>query len=332
MTADSQPGEAALLVHLGEVDARRLYLDEAFPSMFEYCVRQLGMEEGVAGNHCAEWIGAARHRSVREIRELIADRQPKPDVEASMRKQAIRGETPGVPALSSPTLPIPLAEEASRPPTTSVLTAPPAPAPPASARTSSASASRDQPLGGGRYSVKFMADKECHAALYELRALLRHEIPDGDLAVILKRAVSELLVKTRKRKFAELSGGGARKARKPVAPVQVPTEVAPRQSPSRHIPHAIRRAVSERGEGSCSFVSRSGRRCGSRDFLEFDHLVPWALHPQHSTPGIALRCRAHNQAAARAVFGNRHMDRYLRPSVRRPDAYDPDHVKRPDSG
>jgi hypothetical protein len=30
--------DAALLEHLGEVDARRLHLDEAFPSMFEYCV------------------------------------------------------------------------------------------------------------------------------------------------------------------------------------------------------------------------------------------------------------------------------------------------------
>ena len=78
--------------------------------------------------------------------------------------------------------------------------------------------------------------------------------------------------------------------------------------------------MSERDEGSCSFVSRSGLRCSGRDFLEFDHLTPWALHPQHSTSGIALRCRAHNQAAARAVLGDRQMDRFLRQSARRPDA------------
>ena len=163
-----------------------------------------------------------------------------------MRKQPVRAETPGaMPEIPSPTLPLPVGEAASRPATTSVLPAPPAPASPASARTSSpsapVSASRDEPLGGGRYSVKFMADGECHAALWELRALLRHEIPDGDLAVILKRAVSELLVKTRKRKFAELSGGGGRKTRKPAAPAQVPNTGLPvRAKASRRVRIASR--------------------------------------------------------------------------------------------
>lgn len=46
----SRCADAGLLVHLCEVDARRLYLEEAFPSMFEYCVRGLHMEEGVAYN------------------------------------------------------------------------------------------------------------------------------------------------------------------------------------------------------------------------------------------------------------------------------------------
>ena len=34
--------EAELLVHLGEIDERRLYLDLAFPSMFAFCVSELG--------------------------------------------------------------------------------------------------------------------------------------------------------------------------------------------------------------------------------------------------------------------------------------------------
>ena len=172
--------------------------------------------------------------------------------------------------------------------------------------------------------MTFTADEECHAALGELRSLLRHEIPDGDLAKLLKRAVSELLVKTRKRKFAELTSGRDSKAPKRAAsqdvraaPGELPSR--PREShppASRHIPHAIRRAVWTRDEGSCSFVSKGGRRCGSRDFLEFDHLEPWARNRCHATRGIALRCRAHNQAAARAVFGDRHMDRFIRQSAR----------------
>lgn len=47
------------------------------------------------------------------------------------------------------------------------------------------------------------------------------------------------------------------------------------KKPSRKIPTAIRCRVWERDEGQCSYVSREGRRCGTRDFLEFHHQVPW---------------------------------------------------------
>src|SRR6186713_3139654 len=39
---------AAVLVHLGEVEARRLYLPAACPSMHVYCMRVLGMSEDQA--------------------------------------------------------------------------------------------------------------------------------------------------------------------------------------------------------------------------------------------------------------------------------------------
>src|SRR4051812_9433938 len=42
--------EADLLVHLGEVDARKLYLDRAFSSMFGFCTRELEFSEGAAYN------------------------------------------------------------------------------------------------------------------------------------------------------------------------------------------------------------------------------------------------------------------------------------------
>src|SRR5947209_4326599 len=42
--------EAELLVHLGEIDERKLYLDCAFPSMFAFCVGELGFSEDAAYN------------------------------------------------------------------------------------------------------------------------------------------------------------------------------------------------------------------------------------------------------------------------------------------
>jgi hypothetical protein len=39
---------AELVAHLGEVEARRLHLAAAFSSMFDYCVRRLGLSEDEA--------------------------------------------------------------------------------------------------------------------------------------------------------------------------------------------------------------------------------------------------------------------------------------------
>ncbi len=40
--------EAELVAHVGEVDARRLYLEQACTSMFHYCVHVLHFAEAVA--------------------------------------------------------------------------------------------------------------------------------------------------------------------------------------------------------------------------------------------------------------------------------------------
>jgi len=82
------------------------------------------------------------------------------------------------------------------------------------------------------------------------------------------------------------------------------------KKPSRKIPAAIRRAVWERDGGWCGYSSRAGRRCGSREFLEFHHQVPWARCREHRASNIHLRCRAHNQLAAELDFGAESMAVY----------------------
>ena len=42
--------EAALLLHLGEIDERKVYLDWAFSSMFAFCVGELRFSEDIACN------------------------------------------------------------------------------------------------------------------------------------------------------------------------------------------------------------------------------------------------------------------------------------------
>ena len=348
--------EADLLRHLGEVDARRLYLEEACSSMFVYCVRVLHFSEAAAykriraaraarnfpellsalrrgdlhvtavsllaaqitDENCGELLRVARHKTAEEIKRLLADRQPKPDLVDCVRRVPARSpsaNSPVAPSSGSAESPALNADGMNGADEDGPGTAP--------ARASNQSArapgptlpqpvkpATTTPLGCERYRVSFAASGELHGQLQELRALMRHKIPSGDLASILAEAVALLLARVREQKFAAVSRPRHASA------VNGPTK----EKPSRRIPAAILRVVARRDEGSCSYVSARGLQCGAREFLEFHHLEPWARTPVHSVDGITLRCRAHNQYAACLDFGEELMERFRRRPESRLDA------------
>src|SRR5262245_48543055 len=115
---------AELIAHLGEVEERRLHLEAAHGSMFDYCVRRLGMSEDEACRRIdlarlarrfsvlfpllasgeislsvdlvlkpvlteanqAELLARARGKSTQQARELVAAFSPRPDVASVLRK------------------------------------------------------------------------------------------------------------------------------------------------------------------------------------------------------------------------------------------------------
>ncbi len=317
--------EADLLVHLGEVDARELYLGQSYPSLFAYCTEALHFSESIAYHRIAaaraarvfprvleavrsgelhlsavrllaphltrenqgELLERARHKSKRAIEEMLADRAPKPDVPALVRRlpepvaSGVSVPPPGPQPASVFGATVRGASSSARP------TAPPSPAHP-------------QPLGAGRYEVRFTAGPDTHAKLVEARALLRHQIPDGDLDKLFGRALDALLREARRTKFAETE--------RPRRTSPAPTDS--NGSATRHIPAPIKRAVAERDHGRCSFVAPGGRRCDSRESLEFHHVQPFARSRRHRAEEITLRCRAHNRLAAIQDFGAHHMARF----------------------
>jgi len=324
--------EVELLAHLAEVDARELYLEEGCSSMFVYCQRVLHFAEGVAykriqaaraarrhpeileavrcgelhltavgllapkltASNCAELIREARHRSADEVRRLLADREPRPALPTSVRRltePAKQASAAVLPQFAFPQVVLPQASSAPGE----------LPIPPPTPQQATFERGITEPLGAERYRVQFTADRALYEQLQELRALMRHQVPDGDLGKILARAVACLLAQVRKRKFGETP------TPKPARPSPSPNEIR-----SRHIPAAIRRAVWRRDASCCTYVSADGRRCNAREFLEFDHVDAWSKTRAHSIDGITLRCRAHNQQRARLDFGESHMARFRR--------------------
>jgi hypothetical protein len=77
--------------------------------------------------------------------------------------------------------------------------------------------------------------------------LLRHQVPDGDLATIVERAVDGLIEATMKQRFAQT------KAPKTLRLVKRHTRSG--KASSRYIPRAVIRAVHQRDAGQCTFVS-----------------------------------------------------------------------------
>jgi 5-methylcytosine-specific restriction endonuclease McrA len=81
-----------------------------------------------------------------------------------------------------------------------------------------------------------------------------------------------------------------------------------------HIPAAVRREVWSRDEGKCTWPLDSGGTCGSTLRLEIDHVVPRGRGGASTADGCRLRCKSHNQLAARQVYGDDWMDRFTRSS------------------
>jgi len=256
-------------------------------------------------------LARASGRSRREIEALIAELAPRPDVRSSIRK--LPTATPALPPMpepaptsaptpvSAPTpitatpkaTPIATPVVAVPEPGASVISPPPVSPPPVQPPR--------RPIientSPERYRVQFTIGKKSHDELRRLQDLLRREIPTGDPGVIVERALSLLLEKVEKAKFAATTKPRRARGIRPGTDNGGPT------ASSREIPNDIQRGAWRRDAGQCRFVGKNGQRCQERTFLEFHHIKPYALGGTATLDNISLRCRRHNQYEAELVFG-----------------------------
>jgi hypothetical protein len=118
--------------------------------------------------------------------------------------------------------------------------------------------------------------------------MLRHAVPTGDTAEIIDRALTALLEELGRKKFAKTDRPRASRG------------VAPG---SRYNAAKVRRAVWIRDRGRCAYISKGGRRCNERSFVEFHHLDPYGVGGDASVERMELRCRAHNNYEAELFYG-----------------------------
>lgn len=308
--AQERRSTAHLVALLMEVDTRKLYAPQGCSSLFTYCVQVLHFSEHAAylrieatraarhfpvildrltdgvlhltavsllaphltpANHL-ELLDAARHKTKREVEQLVARVRPQPDAPIVIRKLPTSPAAPDsqirvvVGSLDEPeavTRPTPAAQSPVKPP-------------------------EIKPLAPERFKVQFTVGRATYERLRQVQDLLRHSIPDGDPALIFDRALTLLLADLSKSRLAAV---------KHPRPRRVAT-----QNGSRHVPAEVRREVWQRDGGRCAFRGQHGR-CSETGFLEFHHVVPFARGGAATSQNIELRCRAHNVYEAEQEFG-----------------------------
>jgi len=344
---------AHLIAHLAEIHSRDLHVSEGFPTLADYCRGALGLSEDEAYRraHAAmlakqfpvildllfegsihlttlriigrcltkenhnRVLDAARGKNRSELEHLAAALCPRPDVPTILRKvPAPRCEPEGVSAGESL-----LSVEGQ-----AVL--------PDEARVVAVAAlptrrSAITPLSPERYNLQLTVSAEAYHALAELQELLRHQVPNGDLATIVEDSLLERRDRVKRERFGfpkrsrkqiqqstwiegvdiegdkEAREAEVRKAeRHQTGREGEAAEREPAKSNSRHIPREVKRTVWERDKGRCTFVSHGGRRCSSRAWIEFHHIEAYALGGPATVDNIALRCRAHNAYEGAVLF------------------------------
>ena len=309
--ARSREVTAELWAYIAEFDERKRFLPAAYESMLAYCIGELKLSRDEAkqrlhiaraGRACPgvfealeqgrihltglrllaphltpenanELLAAATHKSKEEIEQLLAERSPRLDVPASVTPVLVEGAPEHLRNMDSQGV------AGARGADGTVILG----------QCNGEDRGRVTPLSTESYAVQFTRSREADERFRYAQDLLGHSVQPNASAEVYDRAMKELIKKLERTRFGACAkprkaGGRSRAA-------------------SRHVSHDVKRAVWQRDEGQCTFVSDSGRRCEARRDLQFDHVKEFARGGEATVDNIRLRCPGHNQHTAEQSYG-----------------------------
>jgi hypothetical protein len=259
-----------LLLHIRELDGRRLYLKRAYPSLFEYLTKVCGygaasaqrrIEVARLSREAPEILDKIRAGSLLLSQVALAQkyfRKVKPTIErrreilAQMERKSTReSELILVSALGIPKI------------TRTMAT----------------------PQSDGSVRLEITLSKEQWVLLQRCQELLAHKNPSGDLAQVVTEACSQLL-----------------KKQDPLAKPQVTSAAEVIVRKGRYaIKPLVRRKIFQRDQ-CCQYIDPdSGRQCGSRFQLEIDHIQMISRGGTNSTENLRVLCGNHNKWRSTSV-------------------------------
>lgn len=316
LAKDEKHDLVMMLRHLREMDRRRLAERRSFPSLFEYCVRELRFAEGEAARRIRVARLCARFPTIygslgRGLLTLSTAALIEPHLTRANRRRLLHAawgrRTREVEALVAELCPVQDPPERTRflgapaEPVATPRELPGIPEGPNGASGEEEAASTPAlPRAPQRVFFSFTADERFLASVERAKELLLNKYGDPGFEAVFREAVAALLEKIDpEQKFTRSRSG-------------TETRTGPDGGRSRVPPAWVKRAVWARDSGHCAFRAPDGTRCRSKAGLQYDHIVPWALGGRSDDPAnIRLLCRSHNRLEARRVLGDEAVDRHI---------------------
>ena len=257
---------AEIVLHLIEVERRRLHLALGHASLYAYGIAELGWSENVA------------HKRAKAVRAA----QLRPEIVDHLSTGALTLASVFVlaPHLDSDAGPALVAEACGK--SRREVERQMAERFPKTPRRGDV---RMKPVAEGLTRLEITVTDRCEALLREATDLDGHR--QADMAEILEQALADYVDKRK----AQCHGQ-----------VKSPHK-APRPCEADRVSSQARRTVYERDGGRCSFVGKTGHHCSSTYQLEYDHVQPRAHGGGSDAGNLRLLCRVHNNFMAEEVIG-----------------------------
>jgi len=316
----------SILPHLAEVERRGLYLEKAYSTLSEYCIRELGYGESSAWrrvraarvikeipevydymtsgrlsfsavlqianvldeNNKNELLPRVEMKSKSDIDKIIAEFQPPQAIPDQARPRLVKKAVVVQRTLDGANLGG-ADKRASDPELGQISLHSEGKNDP----TVNNSTPEIEVVLEKMFEIRFAADEELMELIRWLKCHLSHKYPMGaSFQEIFKYAIKHL------------------KSREDLAVQKEPRKSSARTD-TRYIPKATKQKVWNRDQGRCAFVGSNGKRCNSDHKLQYDHFpAPYGRGGPSTVSNLRLLCAKHNKHTAEQVYGESHMSNY----------------------
>lgn len=272
--------QVEVLLHLKEIERRKLFLDLGYGSLFEFTKTELGYSESAAYRR----IQAMRlMKAVPELEQKISTGTITLTTAAQMqtflkfeKKQNVAFTVDQTKSLVES-----LENKSSREVEKQLLSLRPADQIPSE---------KTRAIDDVHTEIKLVIPDQLKQKLDQLRLLLSHVNPEMNYQQLLQYLTDKAL--------AQLNPVNKLSRKATPAPQSKTTK------DTRHISAALKTAIWKRDQGCCTFVSPENKKiCGSKFQIQIDHIKPFALGGATEFSNLRLLCSSHNRWRAQKTFG-----------------------------